>query len=186
MICPDSFQVINIRLIAISRDYLVEENSNTISHNSNKCSNRKLLRITTLFHKRTIVQSFVNPYWGIYSHAAELSRVYEGPCAISNLWSKYDIFTFLQFWIAFYFTFTKWRKIWTALTLKIYGQAKWRQRQNVCRITQRYFFTQTIVLKYMKSIYQINAEAITFRKMLTKPSLNTNFVNKAAWMSLLS
>ena len=62
MICPDSFQVINIRLIAISRDYLVEENSNTISHNSNKCSNRKLLRITTLFHKRTIVQSFVNPY----------------------------------------------------------------------------------------------------------------------------
>ena len=113
-------------------------------------------------------------------------RVYEGPCAIANLWSKYDIFTFLQFWIAFYFTFTKWRKIWTTLTLKIYGQAKWRQRQNVCRITQCYFFTQTIVLKYMKSIYQINAEAITFRKMLTKPSLNTNFVNKAAWMSLLS
>jgi len=49
MICPDSFQVINIRLIAISRDYLVEENSNTISHNSNKCSNRNYSELQRYF-----------------------------------------------------------------------------------------------------------------------------------------
>ena len=48
------------------------------------------------------------------------------------------------------------------------GQAKWRRRQSLCPVKRRYFFKQTIVKKYMKSIYSINAEAITLHNVLTK------------------
>ena len=62
------------------------------------------------------------------------------------------------------------KKLLRPLTSKKYQQAKWRRRQSVCRITRRYISTWLTVSTCMKNIYYNNSEAITFQKVLTKPT----------------